>query len=131
VLLEGVAADVAAQGGGLQPIDAPTLPIGVHRGRISVAPGALAAVGPALDAVPGARWCAELGVGTVHVAGDDPSVLGSARTVAHEHGGWLLREAGGGALDGFGCDLPNAELMRRVKAAFDPTGKLAPGRLPL
>jgi FAD/FMN-containing dehydrogenase len=131
VLLEGVEADVDAQSGDLQPDDAPALPGGEHRGRVSVAPGALAAVGRALDRVPGARWCAELGVGTVHVAGDDPSVLAGARAVAHEHGGWLLRESGGGDLDGFGCELPNAELMRRVKSTFDPTGKLAPGRLPL
>jgi glycolate oxidase FAD binding subunit len=131
VLLEGVAADVAAQGDGLHAHDAPALPTGAHRGRISVSPGALAAVGGALDEVPGAHWCAELGVGTVHVAGDDASVLAGARAVARAHGGWLLREAGGADLDGFGCDLPNADLMRRVKAAFDPTGKLAPGRLPL
>ena len=32
----------------------------------------------------------------------------------------LLREAGGGDLDGFGCELPNAPLMRRVKEAFAP-----------
>src|SRR5207237_7104535 len=111
--------------------DAPALPDGAHRGRISVPPGTLTEVGRALSALPGARWCAELGVGTVHVAADDAPVLAGAREVAHEHGGWLLREAGGGDLDGFGCELPNAALMRRVKVAFDPTGKLAPGRLPL
>ena len=70
-------------------------------------------------------------MGTVHVAGDDAGILAGAREVAHDHNGWLLREAGGGALDGFGRDLPNRELMRRVKDAFDPTGKLSPGRLPL
>jgi len=42
-----------------------------------------------------------------------------------------LREAGGAGVDGFGCDLPNTGLMRRVKDAFDPTGKLAPGQVPL
>src|SRR5205085_7784715 len=104
---------------------------GAHRGRISVAPGALDVVGRALDSIEGARWCAELGVGTVHVAGDDDTVLVAARAVAHAHDGWLLREAGGGDIDGFGCDLPNAALTRRVKDAFDPAGKLAPGRLPL
>jgi len=131
VLLEGIAADVEAQAGGLHAGDAPTLPAGEHRGRVSVAPGTLVAVGRALTDVPGARWCAELGVGTVHVAGDDGAVLERARAVAQAHGGWLLREAGAGDLDGFGCELPNAALMRRVKVAFDPSGKLAPGRLPL
>jgi hypothetical protein len=131
VLLEGVAADVDAQAAALRAQDPPTLPAGRHRGRISVAPGKLAALGRELDALPGTRWCAELGVGTVHVAGDDAAVLTGARAVAHDHGGWLLREAGGDAIDGFGCDLPNAALMRRVRESFDPTRKLAPGRLPL
>ena len=54
-----------------------------------------------------------------------------AELVAHEHGGWLLREAGGDGIDGFGHALPNHELMRRVKDAFDPAGKFSPGRLPL
>jgi glycolate oxidase FAD binding subunit len=131
VLLEGVAADVETQARGLRSVAAPALPSGEHRGRVSVAPGALSNLGRALDAVPGARWCAELGVGTVHVAGDETAVLTSARAAAHAHDGWMLREAGGAGMDGFGCELPNAELMRRVKDAFDPEGKLAPGRLPL
>jgi glycolate oxidase FAD binding subunit len=131
VLLEGVAADVNAQAVGLRTHEAPTLPAGAHRGRISVPPGALPSTGRGLAAVPGARWCAELGVGTVHVAGDDPSVLARARTVAHEHGGWLLRETGGNGIDGFGCELPNSALMHRVRTSFDPDRKLAPGRLPL
>jgi glycolate oxidase FAD binding subunit len=129
--LEGAEADVDAQGAGLETSEAPGLPDGAHRGRISVPPGTVDQVGRALDAVRGARRCAELGIGTVHVAADDPSVLAAARGIAHEHGGWMLREAGGDGLDGFGRTLPNAGLMRRVKAAFDPAGKLAPGRLPL
>ena len=131
VLLEGALADVEVQAAGLTPAEAPALPAGRHRGRISVAPGALPAVAAALDDVPGARWCAEIGVGTVHVAGDDASVLAGARALAHAHDGWLLREAGAPGLDGFGCALPNAPLMQRVKQAFDPQGKLAPGRLAL
>jgi FAD/FMN-containing dehydrogenase len=129
--LEGAEADVIAQGDGLAASEPPPLPAGAHRGRLSVPPAALPQVGPALDAVPGARWCAELGVGTVHVAGDDASVLASARVIAHNHDGWMLREAGGDEFEGFGRPLPNATLMRRVKDAFDPDGKLAPGRLPL
>jgi glycolate oxidase FAD binding subunit len=131
ILLEGDEADVEAQSAGLEPSGPAVLPTGPHRGRISVAPGELGAIARALDAITGARWCAELGVGTVHVAGDDASVLVRARAAAHEHDGWLLREAGGGDLDGFGRALPNVELTRRIKDAFDPTGKLAPGRLPL
>ena len=131
IRLEGTAADVDAQAAELTPCDAPALPDGAHRGRVSVPPGAITEVVRALDRVDGMRWAAELGVGTVHVAGDEVSVLSAARATAHDHGGWMLREAGGDGIDGFGRPLPNAELMRRVKDAFDPNGKLSPGRLPL
>ncbi len=131
VLLEGTASDVEALSSALVPTPPPGLPDGGHRGRISVAPGDVVRVGRALDSVPGARWCGELGVGTVHVAADESAVIARARTIAHDLGGWLLREAGAPDLDGFGVDIPNAALMRRVKDAFDPAGKLAPGRLPL
>jgi glycolate oxidase FAD binding subunit len=130
-LLEGDELDVGAQADGLCPAEPPILPDGEHRGRISVAPGELPALAVQLSALRGARWCAELGVGTVHVAADDAAVLVAARAVAHDRHGWLLRENGGGAMDGFGRPLPNAALMRRVKDAFDPGRKLAPGRLPL
>jgi FAD/FMN-containing dehydrogenase len=72
-----------------------------------------------------------LGVGTIHLATDTAAALQRARDTAHGHGGWLLREAGGDGMDAFGRELPNRALMARIKAAFDPTGKLAPGRLPL
>jgi FAD/FMN-containing dehydrogenase len=78
------------------------------------------------------RRLAEIGVGTIHVACDTPDELARAREVAHAHDGWMLREAGGEAGDdGFGRPLPNAELMRRIKDAFDPDGRCNPGRLPL
>ncbi len=130
VLFEGVDADVESQGRGLAPLDTPpALPDGPHRGRISVAPGR---VGECTAALAGrVRWCAELGVGTVHVAADEADALVHARSVSHAYGGWMLREAGGPSDDdGFGCALPSAALMRRVKDAFDPGWKLNPARLP-
>jgi glycolate oxidase FAD binding subunit len=133
VLLEGVAADVAAERSqvpGAHDAEAPTWPDAPHRGRISVRPGALRELGRQLDAT-GAHWMAEVGVGTVHVAADTEAVLAAARGAAHDAGGWLLREAGAPGLDGFGRSMPNAAVMRRIKEAFDPTGKCTPGRLPL
>ncbi len=132
VLLEGVAADVAAEIatiGAVEPGADPEWPIGAHRGRISVRPSAVPALGAALD-IAGARWLAEVGVGTVHVATDSETGLGAARAAAERAGGWLLREAGAPGLDGFGRALPNARLMERVRVAFDPDGKLGRGRFP-
>ena len=131
VLFEGVAADVDAQGHGLTALDGPpAIPDGPHRGRISVAPGYVRACTAALDSR--VRWCAEVGVGTVHIAADESDGLAHARSVAHAHGGWMLREAGGPpGDDGYGRALPNASLMRRVKEAFDPGWRLNPRRMPL
>ncbi|HEV2309307.1 MAG TPA: hypothetical protein VGU73_02195, partial [Acidimicrobiia bacterium] len=55
--------------------------------------------------------------------------LEAARAAATACDGWLLREAGAPGLDGFGTALANADVTARVKAAFDPAGKLSPGRL--
>jgi FAD/FMN-containing dehydrogenase len=33
-------------------------------------------------------------------------------------------------VSGYGRDLPNLAVLERIRAAFDPTGKLSPGRLP-
>jgi hypothetical protein len=93
-----------------------------------VAPGRLRDLGPALTKARVA-WLAEWGVGTVHVASDTEAGLADARAAASAADGWLLREAGGPGLDGFGVGLPNTPVMARIKGAFDPTGKLAPGRL--
>lgn len=133
VLLEGVAADVDAERNRLDAPAArsepPTWPTGPHRARISVRPSALSELTPDLDAA-GVRWLAEVGVGTVHVATDDERGLAQARAAAAGAGGWMLREAGAPGLDGFGVAPPNARLTERVRAAFDPTGKCSPGRLP-
>lgn len=134
VLLEGHPDDVTAElgVGALTPVDGPPpWPDGPHRGRISVRPGQLGALATSLESVAGLRWLAEIGVGTVHVAADDETALAAARTAAHLADGWMLREAGGGETDGFGLELRNRGIMARLKVAFDPTGKLSPGRLPL
>ena len=128
---EGVEADVHAQSRRLDALDgAPAMPSGPNRGRISVPPARVRDLGRALNG--DVRWCAESGVGTVHVAADEPAALTRARAAAHAHGGWMLREAGGAIEDdGFGRPLPNLALMRRIKDAFDPAGRCNPGRLPL
>jgi glycolate oxidase FAD binding subunit len=134
VLLEGHPDDVDAEmapGGLGEPDGPPAWPDGAYRGRISVRPRGVRAVARALERLDGVRWLAEVGVGTVHVASDDAATLAAARRVAHTAGGWMLREAGDAGLDGFGRDLPNGAVMARLKAAFDPSGKLSPGRLPL
>jgi glycolate oxidase FAD binding subunit len=140
VLLEGHADDVAAEAraAGLELADseradahAPTTPDGVHRGRISVRPGRLRALAPALDDIDGLRWLAEVGVGTVHVAADTVDGLVSARRAAVAHDGWLLRESGAVGVDGYGEPPPNLAILERIRGAFDPTGKFSPGRLPI
>jgi glycolate oxidase FAD binding subunit len=133
VLLEGVAADVDAERSRL-PVAAarsaqPPWPAGAHRGRVSVRPSSLPGLASVLDAAA-VRWQAEVGVGTVHVAADTERALSRARAGAEAAGGWMLRETGAPGLDGFGTALPNALLAERVRNAFDPTGKCAPGRLP-
>jgi glycolate dehydrogenase FAD-binding subunit len=134
VLLEGHPDDVAAElaAGGLTPTDVPPAwPDGPHRGRISVRPRRVLALTRELDGIDGLRWTAEVGVGTVHVAAADADGLAAARRAAHAADGWMLREAGGDGLDGFGRDLPNEPIMARLRVAFDPTAKLSPGRLGL
>jgi glycolate oxidase FAD binding subunit len=131
VLLEGHPADVIAQqeAAGLEPVDdAPRWPAGPHRARISVAAARVRALGAALDSIGSVRWIAEVGVGTVHVAADEPAALLAARGAAHDAGGWMLREAG--TVEPFGMTVPNVALMRRIREAFDPTGKMNRGRLP-
>ncbi len=135
VLLEGHPDDVDAQAAAAElvalPDDGPAWPDAPHRGRVSVPPGQVRQVGAGLAALDGVVWLAEWGVGTVHVGAATEDGLAAARGVATAAGGWLLRESGAPTLDGFGVALPASEVMARVKAAFDPTGKLAPGRLPI
>jgi glycolate oxidase FAD binding subunit len=133
VLLEGHPGDLDAESrrAGLVPDAAPEAPVGDHRGRISVRPGAVEALGRRLEMLDGVTWLAEAGVGTIHVAAGEAGILGECREAAHAAGGWMLREAGAPDLDGFGRSVGSPQLTARVHRAFDPTGKLAPGRIPL
>lgn len=137
VLVEGDPDDIAAESRRLDATAAdgpPALPTGPHRGRISVRPAAVDELVATLTA-SGVTALGEGGVGTVHVATANAADLAVARGLAHDAGGWMLREAGGAdradALAGFGVPLPNLGVMARIKAALDPLGKCNPGRLPL
>jgi glycolate oxidase FAD binding subunit len=129
--LEGHPDDVGEQerAAGLSPGAAPVWPAGPHRGRISVRPGSLLVLTRRLGDVD-CTWLAEGGVGTVHVAAPTEAGLAAARAVAEDAGGWLLREAGAPGLDPFGRAPANLPLLARIREAFDPAGKLNPGRLP-
>lgn len=132
VLLEGHPDDIATQQAQalLEPAKGPPRwPAEPHRGRASVRPGAVTAVARRLEST-GCAWLAEGGVGTIHIGAETEASLAAARAAVEAESGWLLREAGAPNLDPFGLPLPNLAVMRRVKDAFDPTGKLNPGRLP-
>ncbi len=132
VLLEGHPDDIAMEQAqaGLTPIEGPpSWPDQEHRGRASVRTGSLAALARRLDDID-CTWIAEGGVGTVHIGAETEADLAAARAAAEAESGWLLREAGAPDLDPFGVALPNFEVSQRIKDAFDPAGKLNPGRLP-
>ena len=131
VLLAGHQADIDAQvrAVALEPASPRAQPDRLHRGRISVEPNRISELADGLRSID-TQWTAELGVGTVHVAADDPAALGAAREAAQRCGGWLLREEGAPNLDPFGTSFPAAAVQQRLRAALDPTGKLSPGRVP-
>jgi FAD/FMN-containing dehydrogenase len=103
VLLDGHPDDVAAQSAlaGLADVDGRPALPGPH--RWSLRPSELPALGAGTDVGPG-RFVAEVGVGVVHAERPPPPRPVDAHVV---------------------------DLHRRIKAVFDPGGRLNPGRDPL
>jgi glycolate oxidase FAD binding subunit len=88
--------------------------------EVAVPPSKLAEV------LEGETWGALVGVGIAWVGLDDAASLDRLRERARDAGGIAPVIRGPG---GLGDDPPAAvEVQRRLKAAFDPNGVLAPGR---
>jgi glycolate oxidase FAD binding subunit len=103
-------------------------------------PAAMAALRPLADALASGAIVQYPTLGIAFVTGtlQEPAaaalaLAGARRAVAPGHGAVVLAAAPAALreLAGiFGAPPPALELMRRLKASFDPDGRLAPGRLP-
>ncbi|HHC08938.1 MAG TPA: FAD-binding oxidoreductase [Actinobacteria bacterium] len=143
VYLGGTEAQVGAQAAalgagvrvGLAWPDRPTGPVPVElRVPARALPEAVRTVRRLL---PEAPFVAEHGVGVVHLAGpaDADEEFRTLRRWAERAGGVVVRLGGYDVLSAsefppWGAPPPWAGLQRRVVAAFDPAGVLAPGKLP-
>ena len=76
----------------------------------------------------GASVRGSAGTGVLY-AGADPTAVDELRAAAQAAGGHavVLTAPAGADVDRWG-PVPGLDLMRRVKAQFDPDGRLAPGR---
>jgi glycolate oxidase FAD binding subunit len=145
-LLEGTPSGVAARaetvrtriGGDLDSGGLPAPPQGPLAIAVNVRPGGVSAFIDATRAAVGAgRVTGRAGVGLLTISLDpasDPAIdpaaaLATVRALAAEHDGAavVLVAPDHVALDIWG-PVRGLELMRRIKAQFDPRGRLAPGR---
>ncbi len=136
VRLEGWRAEVdemtraaEAVSGGSEVVDGGPFP--THRpwdeapvlAEVAVRPSAL----PDVAEAAGERWGALLGVGILWAGlGSADGELETLRARAADHDGIAPVVRGPGGLGD--APLPAPEVQRRLKAAFDPNGVLAPGR---
>ena len=101
-----------------------------------VGPVVEATVAAARDAGVDVRCLADLASGIVHVAVAEATAVAALlkvlRPALERDRGSLVLERGHGALkaevDVWGDPGPGMELMRKLKATFDPSGTFAPGR---
>jgi glycolate oxidase FAD binding subunit len=132
VLVEGTPAGVA---GRVATLGEPG-PVPDWWGRYPWEPGEIGVkVSVPISGVPKllgtARIRGSAGTGVLYAAVDSPDEVEALRAAAHAAGGHAVvltaPDAVRDALDLWG-PVPGLELMRRVKAQFDPDGRLAPGR---
>jgi glycolate oxidase FAD binding subunit len=99
----------------------PERPAGAALLEAAVAPSRLAELVEDIDA-----WQALAGVGLAWIGVDGPEPLAAIRARAAELGGIAPAVRGPGGLGD--TSVPGLEIHRRLKAAFDPAGVMAPGR---
>ena len=137
VYLAGTDREVEAQAAGLggtirDGLDWPDPPSGEVVLSVRVPPALTTEAVGRLPA-PGA-FVAAHGVGVVVAgfAGIPPQALGGLRSWAEAQGGAMVVTARPEVfdLDPWGSPPESLALQRRIKAAFDPVGVMAPGRLP-
>jgi glycolate oxidase FAD binding subunit len=130
VCLEGPAEDVAPPAGTL-PAEPPPRPAARGLVQVGVAPPDLPALARALEG-RGAPYEAQLGVGSCLVGVETAGEVAAVRAMAADLHGHAVVVDGPDDVraDPWGPPPPGLEIMRRVKAAFDPAGILLPGAMP-
>jgi len=128
VCLTGVPGDVVAPAG-MGPGTPPPGPTGAGVVEAGVPPGSLPALVRRL-AMDGRAYEAWMGTGACMVAVGSATDVAAVRDLAMLHGGHAQVLDGDDALraDPFGPVPAGADIMRRIRASFDPAGIMCPGR---
>ncbi len=130
VELVGQPEDVVAPAG-FTPSEAPPPPIGTGVVRVGVTPARVRELLHALGGL-GVPMSTQLGVGTCLVAVESTEQIAEVRAHAQRIGGHAVVDDAPDELriDPWGPPPAGLEIMRRLKAAFDPAGVLNPGLMP-